>query len=58
MHKFYESNEREEEMALVAFGLASGLLAILAGILVIVFPGFLRWTIGLYLVLIGLLSFL
>ena len=42
----------------LGFGIASGVLTIVAGILVIVFPGFLRWIIGIYLILQGLASFL
>lgn len=32
------------------------IITIIFGILVLAFPGFLRWTIGLYLVLTGLLG--
>ncbi|MEK6919158.1 MAG: DUF3096 domain-containing protein [Nanoarchaeota archaeon] len=44
---------------MVAISLAiSGILAIVAGLLVIFVPKLLRWALGLYLIAIGLISFL
>ncbi|MDP3881558.1 MAG: DUF3096 domain-containing protein [Nanoarchaeota archaeon] len=34
----------------------SAFLAIIFGILVLAFPGVLRWAVGLYLILIGILQ--
>jgi uncharacterized membrane protein HdeD (DUF308 family) len=34
----------------------SGLLALLAGILILAIPGLLRWIVGIYLILIGLIQ--
>ncbi len=35
----------------------SASLAIIVGILILAFPKFLRWFIGIYLVLIGIIQF-
>ena len=35
----------------------SGILAILVGILILAVPGLLRWAVGVYLIIIGVLSF-
>ncbi|MEK6919157.1 MAG: DUF3096 domain-containing protein [Nanoarchaeota archaeon] len=35
----------------------SGILAILVGILVLAVPGLLRWAVGVYLIIAGILSF-
>ena len=44
-------------MALISISLTiSALLAIILGILVIVFPKLLRWAVGLYLVIFGALQ--
>lgn len=44
-------------MAIVIPGALVPILSILFGILVIAFPGFLRFTVGIYLILIGILAF-
>lgn len=36
----------------------SGVLAIIAGLLVIIKPGWIRWAIGLYLIIIGAIKFI
>lgn len=36
----------------------SGIVAILLGILVLVFPGLLRWAVGLWLIITGLTQIL
>lgn len=44
---------------MVAISLAiSGTLAVIAGLLVIFFPRLLRWALGLYLIAVGVISFL
>lgn len=35
----------------------SALLAIILGIVILIFPGVLRWAIGLYLIIFGILQF-
>ena len=37
-------------------GLLMGILSIIAGILVILMPGFLTWIVGIYLIVIGILA--
>ncbi|MEK6858655.1 MAG: DUF3096 domain-containing protein [Nanoarchaeota archaeon] len=44
-------------MVAISFVL-SGLLALVLGILVLVFPRLLRWAIGLYLIVFGVLQLL
>ena len=39
-------------------GLLMGILSIIAGILIIVFPSILAWVIGIYLIVIGVLAIL
>lgn len=41
---------------MVSAKLITGIISIIFGILVIAFPGMLRWIIGLYFILIGLLA--
>ncbi|MBS3074571.1 DUF3096 domain-containing protein [Candidatus Pacearchaeota archaeon] len=36
----------------------SGILAILVGLLILIVPRLLRWAIGLYLIIVGILSFI
>lgn len=43
-------------MAIVIPGILTAILSIIFGILVILFPGVLRWTVGIYLILIGILA--
>jgi len=44
-------------MAVISISLTiSALLAILLGILVLVFPKLLRWAVGLYLIIFGVLQ--
>jgi uncharacterized membrane protein HdeD (DUF308 family) len=45
-------------MALVTttLGISAG-LAILVGILILAFPKFLRWFLGIYLIIVGILQF-
>ena len=41
---------------MVSTKMITGIVSIIFGILVIAFPGMLRWIIGLYFILIGLLT--
>lgn len=41
---------------MVSAKVITGIISIIFGILVIAFPGMLRWIIGLYFILIGLLA--
>lgn len=34
----------------------SGILALLAGILILAIPGMLRWIVGIYLIIVGLVQ--
>jgi len=34
----------------------SGILAIIVGLLILVFPKLLRWSVGLYFIIIGILQ--
>ncbi len=48
-------------MVLEIFGIGLGrisiaVLSVIFGILVIIFPGLLRFTVGIYLILVGLLT--
>jgi hypothetical protein len=43
-------------MALTTSNLSS-ILAVIAGIMILIFPEFLRYLVGLYLVLTGLMGF-
>lgn len=37
-------------------GVAMGILAIVFGILVLAWPGMLRWLVGIYLIVVGVLA--
>ena len=39
-------------------GWVMGILSIIAGILIIVFPSILAWIVGIYLIVIGILAIL
>ena len=39
-------------------GLIMGIIAIVAGILILVFPGILGWIVGIFLIIWGILSIL
>jgi len=41
----------------MAKGIIHPILAIVAGILIIAFPGLLKWIVGIYLIVTGLMSF-
>jgi len=45
-------------MAILTTITISAALAIIAGILILIFPKLVRWTVGLYLIAIGILSLL
>lgn len=37
-------------------GVAMGVLAIVCGVIVLVYPGLLRWIVGIYLIVAGVLA--
>ena len=37
-------------------GVAMGVLAIVCGVIVLVYPGLLRWIVGVYLIVVGVLA--
>lgn len=37
-------------------GLVWGIVSVVAGILIIVWPGLIRWLLGLYLIIVGLIA--
>ena len=39
-------------------GLIAGIIAIIAGILILVFPGIIGWIVGIFLIVWGILSIL
>lgn len=43
-------------MAVITIALLSGVLAIIVGILILIWPKILNYAIGIYLILIGLLQ--
>lgn len=45
-------------MPLAITGALVAVVSIIFGVLVIAFPGVLRWTVGIYFILLGLLALL
>ena len=45
-----------DKKIIIVSGLAMGILAIVAGILVLIWPEFVRWIIGIFLIVWGILA--
>jgi uncharacterized membrane protein HdeD (DUF308 family) len=43
-------------MSVSVSGLAMGILAVIAGVLVLIWPEFVRWIIGIFLIVWGILA--
>jgi uncharacterized membrane protein HdeD (DUF308 family) len=45
-----------DKKIIIVSGLAMGILAVVAGILVLIWPEFVRWIIGIFLIVWGILA--